>query len=53
MADDKRKGPDQPQQGDNQPNRQRDKDRRPGGGNIDDSPDRDRPRREGENEPQR
>jgi hypothetical protein len=50
MADDKRNRPD-PQQGDNQPNRQRDKERHPGGGSIE-SPDRERPRREDENEPQ-
>jgi hypothetical protein len=52
MADDKRNRPDQQQQGDKQPNRQRDKERRPGGGSID-SPDSDRPRREDETEPQR
>jgi len=51
MADDKRNRPDE-KQGDNQPNRQRDKERRPGGGSIE-SPDSDRPRREDENEPQR
>jgi hypothetical protein len=52
MADEKRNRPDQ-QQSDNQPNRQRDKERRPGGGGSIESPDSDRPRREDENEPQR
>jgi hypothetical protein len=52
MADDKRNRPDQ-QQGDNQPNRQRDKERRPGGGNIESPDNSQRPRKDDESEPQR
>jgi len=52
MADDKRnRGDQQPPAGDQGPDRQRNRDRKPGGGSIE-SPESTRPRREDEQEPQ-
>lgn len=50
MADDKRNRPDQPPSSNPAPDRQGDRDRKPGGGM--ESPGSDRPRREDEEEPQ-